>query len=509
MSDSRDPERYSIDDMMDRLKTNPSDSDQEEKKLVIRADGSKAVRVKRRKRRTNQDKDKSRLRRQKIRMIQIAAVCGLVMLVLVAVGFLTVYVNGAAFREEVKVKIEETSGANVEMAQFRMNPTSANAGSLKLDWPNGNMLKSLTLGGLSAKVSPISIVGDVLDGQEVSADRGSLALRLPEAGGEMRFSELIDGEPTIRFGEYTIRDFRFHVEDAGGRKLIDVLESEAAFIPPNIANKPQLLLARGKVSINGWPRFVLDRAHIEFFDGKAEFVGLRLRNDVDSSGVLELQGIFDPYANKPSTLEVSTESFPLLGLIGDEFGNFFSGRIDVGLDSPAGVLAIQCGEVPSVALSMPFRNALASPMQVSDFPFLFGLSQTLGDEWFSQPAFLDGVSGKIRRVNRQVIMEDLDLSFKGRMAIKGVVVLDESKQLSGKLRVGVTNGMIKAANNKVLDRMFGGMDDGFRWMDVDISGSASAPKDNFRQIYEAVLSSEQSEPESSKVPTFDQLTQPR
>ena len=86
MPNSSDPERYSIDDMMDRLQTRSpdDDSDSGDGKLVIRADGSKAIRVKRRKRRSRQPKKESEIRKRKVRMIQIIAVIILVASVLIA-----------------------------------------------------------------------------------------------------------------------------------------------------------------------------------------------------------------------------------------------------------------------------------------------------------------------------------------------------------------------------------------------------------------------------------------
>ncbi|MEY3896152.1 MAG: hypothetical protein RLZZ214_1672, partial [Verrucomicrobiota bacterium] len=48
-----EPEKYSIDEMMDRLKSSPPPNP-EDGELVIRPDGTQAIRVKRRKRRTSQ-----------------------------------------------------------------------------------------------------------------------------------------------------------------------------------------------------------------------------------------------------------------------------------------------------------------------------------------------------------------------------------------------------------------------------------------------------------------------
>lgn len=69
MPDSNsDPEKYSIDEMLDRLK-NHGDGEGE---LVTRADGTNALKVRKRKRRTDQTRDKLKAQNQRMQLIQIA-----------------------------------------------------------------------------------------------------------------------------------------------------------------------------------------------------------------------------------------------------------------------------------------------------------------------------------------------------------------------------------------------------------------------------------------------------
>jgi hypothetical protein len=78
--------------------------------------------------------------------------------------------------------------------------------------------------------------------------------------------------------------------------------------------------------------------------------------------------------------------------------------------------------------------------------------------------------------------------------------------LSGTLNVGITVAMIKASKNRRLDAMFGPPKDGFRWISLQIGGTAAAPTDNFRELYDSVVV--KSRDASTENPSFEELTQP-
>ena len=67
-----EPEKYSIDEMMDRLKAVPSENP-DEGELVTRSDGSQAIRVRKRKRRSTQPHKEERHRTRRTRIIQVSA----------------------------------------------------------------------------------------------------------------------------------------------------------------------------------------------------------------------------------------------------------------------------------------------------------------------------------------------------------------------------------------------------------------------------------------------------
>jgi hypothetical protein len=85
--------------------------------------------------------------------------------------------------------------------------------------------------------------------------------------------------------------------------------------------------------------------------------------------------------------------------------------------------------------------------------------------------------------------------------------MSAQRRLSGKLEIGIAEGMIKAAANRRLDALFGPAKDGYRQIVLDISGTAAKPTDNFMKLFDAIAVGKPSSPDGG-VPTFEELTTP-
>jgi hypothetical protein len=94
------PEKYSIDEMMDRLKQSSAENP-DNGELVTRADGTQAVRVRKRKRRSKQPHKQDAQRTRRARVIQIAAAFVLVILAALTAGIGIIYANSSPFRNSL------------------------------------------------------------------------------------------------------------------------------------------------------------------------------------------------------------------------------------------------------------------------------------------------------------------------------------------------------------------------------------------------------------------------
>jgi hypothetical protein len=504
-----EPEKYSIDEMMDRLKSGSSEN-HEDGELVTRSDGTQAIRVKKRKRRTNQPVRNERKAEQQLRIFQVSAALIILFLVLFVGGGAIIYANSKPFREGLLRKIGATTGATSEIEQFRMNPKTANAGKLTLNWPAGNLLKQLTLYAVTAEVSPSSFFGKIMSGGEVSAVNGTLELQLPQPGEATRHFPVSDGDASIRFNRYRIPAFQMSLGDTTD-PLIKLSKSEGSLNTESINGHSQLSLYKGDVTISNWPKLRLDRALIEFRGAETDIVGLRLLHEADSLGKFELSGsIYPNLAGRTSSLDVILESFDLSGITGSALGRLFSGRIDTQAIAKSNFLSFQPARDFSPTLEVSFNLSPSSRIELRGFPFLAQIAKEMEDSWFQEPVFETDATGVIDRKNGNIVLRKLNFESKARMACKGEVKLAGNQQLSGNLEVGIAEAMIVASKNPDLLSLFGPSENGFRWVTLKVGGTATGPTDNFKELFEAAKTRPREITPAAKDSgsTFEELTRP-
>ncbi|RYD61171.1 MAG: hypothetical protein EOP83_17655, partial [Verrucomicrobiaceae bacterium] len=418
-----EPEKYSIDEMMDRLK-NSSTGGPDDGELVTRADGSQAIRVRKRKRRSTQPHKEEVQRTRRSRIVQVSAALVLVFVAAFAIGAAVIYANSTPFRKGLEEKIAISSGAEMDLVQFRMNPKTANAGNLTLKWPAGNTLESLTMRGLTAEIFPASFLGKSMTGEEVSVQEATLTLRIPKPGELLRGVPAVNGIPPVRFNRYRFPIFHLIMGEPAAPD-IRLMKSEATLDPQSVNGRPQLSLYQGQLNIANWPKLIVDRALIEFRGDETDIIGLRMLHETadgktDERGSVEVTGTLSPYKpDHQSTLEVKLKSFELAGITGSALGKLISGRADSISATKSNYLTFLPTGSPSPELDIAFSSTPTSGISIQGFPFLFALSQILEDEWFEKPLFEDDAKGFLHREKGVVSLRDLEFENKGRMAVRG------------------------------------------------------------------------------------------
>lgn len=509
MPQPSEPEKFSIDEIIDRLKNPPDEEPLKEGELVTREDGTQAIRVRKRKRRSHQPQQAELKHRRRIRMIQVSAVLVVMLMAVFAFGSAIIYANSAPFREKIIRMIGTSSGAQVKLEQFRVNPARAVAGQVILTWPEGNVLRELAVRGASADISPSSFFGKSLVGEEITSDQGILSLNVPQPGEPLRAVSSVEGPELIRFNRYAIPRLQVRLGDPA-QPLAWLQDSEGSFQPDNASGRPQLLLTRGVITFRGWPKTRLDRSHIEFRGSEVDIVGMRLLHESDNRGTMELDGTVSPYAaDRQSILAVRLESFLMSGIAGAEMERLVSGRVSTVPTPKSNLLSFTCSSEPATTLAVSFRNPSSWPMEIHGFPFLTNLARVMEDNWFERPVFEVDATGALFRTDSAVTLKDLDLQNKGRMAVRGRLTVTSDRQLSGELRIGIAAAMVAAAPNRRLDALAGPEEEGYRWFNLKIGGTPTVPTDDFLQLLEAA------KPKAGKpaaaapgVPGFDELTAP-
>lgn len=545
-----EPDQYSIDQMMERLKTRGAAHAPKDGELVTRPDGSQAIRVRKRKRRSHQPHKEKQLRKRRMHVVQLAGSLILVALFVLGAGLALVYANSGFFRKGLMKKITAETGAKVKLEQFRMNPRSANAALIELEWPQSEVIKKILARGMVAKVSLQSFLGGRMKGDEVVAQQAVVWLGTPDQearpqigtkdipASQIQFVRLAANKCDVIFGdplspivslkdsevsyfpsvdEPVVSDDLLENDSASflneEKSLSDIVTnradlSERAQLSPGAGSVPRLLANRGELAIKGWPKLQVDRGQLEFVDGMVKVLGLRFRSHKESRGKLEFSGKISPYAvDHASRLSVIVGNFPLEEIAGDELGKIFSGGIESDPIAPSELL-IGGGSEAIASMSLSFRSAPNSSLALHGLPFLKILSNVLNDDWFEQPVFTGDVIGTLRRDGTGVSITDLDLQSRERMAVRGSIRYGSERAYAGVLEIGIAPTVIKASGSRRMDLMFGPPEGNFRWVSIKVSGSAASPADDFEAQYDAVGRGATGEKPAGMVPSFEELTRP-
>lgn len=504
---SSEPEKYSIDEMMNRL-TAATSEDSSQGELVTRSDGSQAIRVRKRKRRSAQPHKEHAERSRKFRIVQVSAALVLLLLAALAIGAGVVYANSKPFRDTLITRISQSTGAQAALETFRMNPRTANAGKVTLQWPQGNVLDTLDLHRLTAEIFPASFLGKAFTGEQIIAAEALLTLRLPQPGEPLRSVPASDSQRPIRFNRYRSPLFTLKLDGHKG-PLFQLARTEASFSHETVGGKPQLRLYNGDLLIPNWPKLRVDRGLVELRGRETEIIGLRLMHESEDVGTLTLSGVVSPYQpDHVSSLAVSLENFQLSGLLGTHFGNLISGHVDSIPTAKSNSFSFTPAADASPVLETAFNVSPLSAIEVHRFPFLATLSNLLDkDDWFVKPVFDSDATGVLHRENGIVSLRDLNLESKGRMTLRGDLAMAPNQSLSGSLRVGLPESMIPKSSR--LRAVLAPTDDGYRWVTVKISGTAALPADNFDELLKRQDEPAEKNPPAGDASSFEELTRPR
>jgi hypothetical protein len=477
-----DKDKYTIDEMMGRLKKRKEAEMSPE--LVTRSDGSQALRVKKRKRRTDQSVDNETKLKKHIQIIQIVGGVLLLILVVLVGGGGILHVNSASYRESLIGKLEVSSGADVAMEQFRMNPIEANASKTKFSWPGGNVLDKLDLGSITAAISPSTFVGDTFGGDEIVAASAKLSLKASDPSNPVRHVSRPAGALPVKFSRYAASSLDINFGGFGG-----LSGTEGSLFPAPVAGQSELRFSGGLLKLTDWPQLSLDRSYIKVRNSELQIKSMRFNipgaDDLKSSGgFIDFSGALTPIGFYGThTLSASLSNFPLSYLLGGDLGRFFVGRVDSVEIPDSNFLSFDVDSPENARLEVTATNALESRIDMSGFKFMQSLAVAFSDRWYEIPIFDDDVTLVVKRAGQKSNISGINLVKRGKMVVRGELFNGEGGMIKGELRIGIPETTVIASGDKKLARMFGNVREGYRWIDVEIGGTAALPEDDFRTQY--------------------------
>lgn len=520
---SSEPDKYSLDEMMERLKGRPSE-DPSSGELVTRADGSQAIRVRKRKRRSDQPQREEVKRIRRTRAIQVGSILSFLLVLTLVVGGAFLYTNTPPFRKKLSDTVSKHLGADIELKMFRVTPVSANADTVNLTWNDGGFLKDAKLRGVSAKISPKSIFGRSLSGEELVARDGEISLQTPRGDRAAKPAAAEEGTAVMGFERSTVNKLNL-VFGAPATAAFKIIATEASLTTVQNKSWKTLNLHRGSLAVRNWPVLKIDRALIDIQPTEIGITALRAGDSLTPRGDMDVTGSINTLdLSARSTLNVKLKAFNLADLLGQDIGKLLKLRIDSREVADSNYISFNAADPSDCEISVAFANSLTSDNNLGGLHFLSVLAKRLNDKYYESPQF-DETTGIIRHKGGKVELFELSLERKTHMSVKGNITVGADKTLSGKLNIGLPESVIHLSGDPKLDAMFSPVTNGFRWVTIELGGTLVRPTDGFTQAFETTtaVAPAAPAPEPSPLPAgvpaplppadpgkaFDDLTKPR
>jgi hypothetical protein len=478
-----EPESYTLDEMMERLK----ERGHEEGELVTRADGTQALKVKKRKRRSEQPHKEAAKRQQKIRVFQLGLVFFLVCGLIASAAGLLFYYNSTGYREGIRTKISQWTGADVDIAEFAVTPNAARCASMNLTWPAGNHLRSLQISRPSAQLNITGFLTNKWGGSAVVAGAGKLVFGKGKEDAPK--SALTSEKPSafpFSFGNYRIEKLDVIGFDSLQQPWLTISGTEGSLVKTNVGSQTRFV--GGKVNIIGFQAMQLDRASIDFTMGQMKIDQARFKPEPNSSGSLEISNSIDLYGSKSTDLDLSMKDFPLEILLSEGMETIVSGFTDTNPEALNRLLSFTPGSYDSYKIQIGFVGSSMTPLSLHGFPFFSDLSRELQDQdYVNHFHFADRVEGELIRDAKILTLRSLHLEKKDQFVIKGDISVIDGK-IAGKLDVGLQTALLTENHiNPMMRDLFSRNASGYQWCQITLGGTPTSPEDNFADQIKALL----------------------
>lgn len=477
-----EPDHYSLEDMMVKLK----DKGHEEGELVTRADGSVAMKVRKRKRRSHQPHKEEEKRRGKMKVFRIILAGVFLLLFLLSGIALLLYYNGSGFKESIKTKTAKWTGANAEVQNLIVLPTSAKADRVLLDWPAGNYLKSSIFYGVDASLNIGSFFTGKWSGDNVVAGSGEIILKPADFTGELTYSkpEAKEGFP-FQFLNFRCQKLGFKALNGAGSHWLYVDKTEANL--NKTAAGSQVRLLGGVVTFTGLKPLPIKRAAFEFHDGQMKcnegegnLESIKLGSELNPEGYIALSGNIDLYANTTQAFSVKLNEMPLAEITANEFNRIIDGYISSSPGAFVNTLSFVPNDFSTYKVKVAFQGAKHHPIILKNFAFLETLNKEMKERNFSDYKFIKG-EGVFVQGENLTRLESLNLEDNGALALRGTIELKQGV-LSGEIKLGI-GAVISGSNRQTpaMKKLFSEEQSGYTWCTIHLSGTQFNPADDLAQ----------------------------
>ncbi|MBR5878516.1 MAG: hypothetical protein IKY91_03110 [Akkermansia sp.] len=459
------------------------------REVVVRADGTKVVRVTKKRRVMMTAADHRRRSRRQIAF----ALVGVVILAALAVGvlfFRMAGMTGNAYVAACQAELQQRWGASaVQLEGAGVEGTSLHLTSVVAEFPESSMLQRVELSGVEAKLDMMSFFTKVLEGEELEVDRVLIQLR-PGAVMQMPAQ---NGADMWRFARVSCKDFSVRFGDTGQDGPMELRNAQAyMYYPQKNRVNSVVMLRGGKLAIRNWKT-------VSISGGKARLSATGITDftisgstDVATDTVeqrrttIAFAGRIEDAAGFDGPYSVESDNMSLADFTNGRFAEFLTAR----------TVAVSHGKISDKATIQLVGSGEAVPafrgewhlkdISLSSFPALMAITEHIepGKRRFYNPLSLhrgyvvlgaqDG-SVSVSLPEGAVLERDL-------VNLQGKIELNSSNELSGTLDYGVPVALTRVEYPDGLpDPVFQASGE-WAWLRTHVKGLGNMPGDDMAEV---------------------------
>ena len=416
-------------------------SQERAREVVVRADGSKVVRVRKKRKVMLTSADKRRRGRRQTLLFLGGILCCF----LIAAGFLAfrmATMSSSSYMEQKRAELQQSWGASsVQFDGAGVDGTSLYLSNVVAEFPESSMLQRVELSGVQASLEMMSFVSGRFTGRGLIVERALLVLR----NGRNMEMPLQYGRDLWRFARVECKDFSVVYADAE-QAPVNLKNSQAYMYYPSRERAASVVMLRGgSLDIKGWKT-------MRIAEGKAH-VSVKGVDDFSLSGTTD--AVSDETEQRRTSLSITGKIAQGAAMVGPfaveaenmSLADFTDGRVE-------GFLAARTTAVSHGKLDGKFTISLAecgAPLFsgelhlknicLSSFPALMAITEHIehGKRRMYNPIMLN--RGYVRLANKDsaLVVEAPEgaLAERDLATVRGRIVLNSANELSGELHYGI------------------------------------------------------------------------
>lgn len=453
------------------------------RQVVVRADGTKVVRVTK-KRRVMVTAQEKRARMRKWAVI-------VVLVVFMGVGSLGAFfayrmsmMSGEHYLAEQAQKLKEMWGVDeLTCSGAQIDGSDLKVDSIVAEFPQESMIETVEISGISATLSPLSFLTGKLSADVLDIRQASVRMRTRDGMMQM---PLQHGADLYRFNRISCKGLDVTVSEEGSTLLELTGADSYLYYPRQDRHTSSLQIMGGKLMVKGWKmldvkegKFLISVNGVDDFSLRSNFAGAKTE---DGSFVF-ISGKIGNGASLAGPFSLSANSIALSEFSEGRFAQILTAKTSSSLanaDSNATIL-------------LPFeqdRPKFEGEFEVTDvvvvgMPALGVIRKHLERDKRRLYLPVKIAKGKVTLSQQQGVttltITEGDMMDAETVTLRGEISVDGSNKLSGTLDYGIPDVL---ATREYAD---GRPDPVFRqqgswcWLNTKLTGSANRPNDDARE----------------------------